>query len=334
MRTALISTTINVPRVLALYRKLGPDVAFFIAADEKTPLEAYAFCADIPNCEIYSPDRQKELGYECSALIGWNNDSRRNIALLEAVKDGAEIIVSVDDDMIGMGDFFGTIDRVFSNTYSGIQMGAPQKWFDAGQLTFAPAPQRGLPVDFAHDNSFSLITDVHIGAMQCVILGIPDTDAATAISRHPLVLEASDVLRHGVVAHPEAFSVFNSQATVFRREFAPCFAQFYKWEGRNTDIFASLIMRRVMRDWGAYTYFGLPAAFHARTKRDLLADFKAEQWGLERVGRFAKFLDACILPHEKVVNNLRLIYRAMGEDAMLDLAACALAFLDDMEKVL
>ena len=334
MQTALITTTINVPKVLALYRKLGPDVKFFVAADEKTPLEAYAFCGDIPNCEIYSPDRQKELGYECSALIGWNNDSRRNIALLEAVKSGAEIIVSVDDDMIPMGDFFGTIDRVFSHPYSGVQMGSPGEWFDAGQLTIAPARQRGLPLSHKPDNAASLITDVNIGAMQCVVLGVPDTDSITAISKQPFILDASDILRYGVVAHQDAFSVFNSQATAFRREFAPCFAQFYKWQGRNTDIFASLIMRWVMREWGAYTYFGLPAAFHARSQRPLINDLKAEMWGMERIERFAAFLNACILPHEKVVNNLRLLYRAMGEEGMHDMTACALAFLEDMENVL
>ena len=37
MKTALITTTVNIPTVLALYRKLGPDVSFFVAADEKTP---------------------------------------------------------------------------------------------------------------------------------------------------------------------------------------------------------------------------------------------------------------------------------------------------------
>ena len=37
MKIALITTTIYVPRVLSLYRELGPDVAFFIAGDRKTP---------------------------------------------------------------------------------------------------------------------------------------------------------------------------------------------------------------------------------------------------------------------------------------------------------
>ena len=35
MKTALITTTINVPRVLELYCKLDPDVRFFVALRSK-----------------------------------------------------------------------------------------------------------------------------------------------------------------------------------------------------------------------------------------------------------------------------------------------------------
>src|ERR1700721_1523424 len=105
-KVALITTTIFVPEVLQLYRAIGTNyfsipanlTKFFVAADEKTPLEAYQFCADISDCEIYSPDRQKELGYECSPLLGWNCVQRRNIALLEALRWGADIIKTIDAD--------------------------------------------------------------------------------------------------------------------------------------------------------------------------------------------------------------------------------------------
>ena len=36
MKTALITTTINVPTVLELYRQHGPDVAFFAVLDRKS----------------------------------------------------------------------------------------------------------------------------------------------------------------------------------------------------------------------------------------------------------------------------------------------------------
>ena len=96
MKTALITTTINVPRVLELYRKLDPDVRFFVAGDMKTPHdETTELCDWIGNCDFISQLRQTRKNYEHSELIGWNTDSRRNIALLEALKWGADLIVSM-----------------------------------------------------------------------------------------------------------------------------------------------------------------------------------------------------------------------------------------------
>jgi hypothetical protein len=338
MKTALVTTTINVPRVLALYRKLDPDVMFFVAGDVKTPLQAYEFCADIPNCEIYTPDRQRELGYECSELLGWNTDSRRNISVLEAMKWGAEIIVSVDDDMLPYStDFFNYIKPAF-NGGSGLQLGAPGKWFDAGQFTVPAARQRGLPASKTTQDGATLVSDIQIGAVQGIILGTPDTDAATTIARNPKVLSATDVLRNGFVVDLHAKAVFNSQLTAFRADLAPCFAQFYNCQGRNTDIFASLIMRRVMQEKNLYTYFGPPTGFHARSERDPFKDLAAEMWGLERVERFSNWLDDYVFEPsvESVVDQVRNIYT----DLLLcdwwppQATAAAMAWCNDCEKVL
>jgi hypothetical protein len=296
MKTALITTTINVPTVLELYRKLDPGVKFYVAADEKTPLEAYQFCADIPDCEIYSPDRQKELGYECSELLGWNTDSRRNIALLEALKGGAELILSCDDDMVPC-DTKQRSPELFSKSFSGLRLGAPREWFDLGQFMVPPAKQRGLPPDQSFYWLAGAVVDVTIGAWQGIILGIPDSDAMTAMTNKPLVTGVSDILRNGFVLDPGCFAVFNSQLTMFRRELAPAFAQFYNHQGRNTDIFASMLMRRIMQERNLYTYFGPPMGYHARAPRLLFKDLKAEMFGLEHIADFAEYLQrASLLP--------------------------------------
>ena len=337
MKIALISTTIHVPKVLALYRKLGPDVKFFVAGDEKTQIDAYEFCKGISNCEYYPVARQRELRYACSEHIGWNNDSRRNIALLEAVKWGADIIVSIDDDMIPLGfDFFERFEIMLSEPYSGLQFGAPGTWCDVGKLTIPPAAQRGLPLNFNTLSAFSFTTDVQIGAMQGIILGVPDTDAGTAMARRPIVHSATSVLQNGFVINPQTTCVFNSQLTAFRRNLAPCFAQFYKMQGRNTDVFSSLIMRRIMCEHNLHTYFGPPFGYHARSDRDLRKDLEAERWGTERVDSFSRFIDSCILPSQSTIKNLRWLYRALERSGMYskELFEAAAAFLDDMEKVL
>ncbi len=336
MKTALITTTINVPTVLALYRKLGPDVRFFVAIDEKTPEEAGNFLAyDLPNTQIHYLKHE----YKCSPLLGYNTDSRRNLALLDALEWGAEIIVSVDDDMIPEQSsmLFGWIDHVISTPFSGLAWTQIGGWFDAGQFTVPPARQRGLPYQQPMLPLYGFADNVQIGAMQGVILGIPDTDASTTVVERPFVHSASDVLKNGFVVGLDTRAVFNSQITAFRRELAPCFFQFYKTQGRNTDIIASVIMRRIMRDLKFYTYYGPPTGFHARTWRDPFKDMKAEQWGVENIEAMADYLDTTtdIQPGRSVIENLRSVYHGAPVPLFsMEHRECARAFLDDCEKVL
>lgn len=336
MKIGLITTTINIPKVLALYRKLGPDVRFFVAMDEKTP-DYKTWDREDNFCLCMTPEYQRNMNYKCSELLGWNNDSRRNIALLEAVKWGADIIVSIDDDMIPFGlDFFERFEIMLSEPYSGLQYGHPDLWCDVGRLTVSPAPQRGLPLGMATGSNYSFVTDVQIGAMQGIILGIPDTDAGTTLAKWPFVHSATDILRNGLVIDPLAKAVFNSQICAFRRELAPCFAQFYKWHGRNTDIFASLIMRRVMRERSLHTYFGPPAGFHNRSARDPRLDLAAERWGTDNVVKFQECLDATILLPGSVAHQTQHLYDSLAAAGHLPVGMheCVNAFLDDIEPLL
>ena len=334
MRTALITTTVNVPHVLALYRKLDPDVRFFVAGDRKTPQAAYDFCDALGNCVALRPTAQTK--WKCSELISWDNDSRRDIALLEALQWGADIVVSVDDDMVVCSpDFFERIETVLTTPYSGLQFGRAGYWCDAGQFTVPPARQRGLPLECETHNDMTFVSGASIGALQGIILGVPDTDSLTMYVSKPQVLSATDVLHSGLVMHPEALGVFNSQFSAFRRELAPAFAQFYKWQNRNTDIIASVIMRRIMRVNKLYTYFGLPTGYHARTARNPVKEFKAELFGLEQIQSVATVLERM----DRFAVDKSIVRQIYEKLATLEwwperCAEAAFAFLDDAETTL
>jgi len=51
-----------------------------------------------------TPDEQCK--YKCSELLGWNTITRRNIALLEALRWGADVIITVDDDNIPLSSTY------------------------------------------------------------------------------------------------------------------------------------------------------------------------------------------------------------------------------------
>ena len=315
MKTALITTTINIPVVLQLYRKLDPSVFFFVAADRKTPLEAYQLCADIPDCEIYSPDRQTELGYECSSLLGWNTIARRNIALLEALKWGADVIVTIDDDNIPANPlYFSSFN--FWILFNGLEATSASGWFDVGTLLDPISPHRGFPHTEASPPIFRPVVDAKIGVAAGICLGDPDISAVTRIANAPTVHRVSELLRAGIVTDPRVTrTVFNSQNTAFIRELAPCFLMVPQF-GRYDDIFASLVAQRVMANLGLYVHFGQPFVWQQRNQHDLLKDLAAEQWGAENILDIAEALSTTKFPIKiKVgVPNLQELFYAWDAD--------------------
>lgn len=323
MNTALILTTINIPTVLSLYRRLDPSVHFFVACDEKTPQEAYDFCASIPDCEVYSPDAQRGLDWECSPLIGWNTIARRNIALLEALRWGADLIISIDDDNIPISEHYfehfrrhvwsGGYD--YSVEFSGLKVSGG--WFDPGQLSFPrdgidPVCQRGFPQHLFDSPTFAPVINARVGVAQGAVLGDPDTSAVDRISRHPTVHQVSELLRAGVVSDPRTtWAPLNSQNIAFLRELAPCFLMVPQF-GRYDDIFAGLIAQRIMRERGLFVHYGQPFVWQQRNSHDLVRDLRAELWGMENIIDFTDLLDIFSLTNEfSAVQQVSEIWSAL-----------------------
>lgn len=347
MKIGLITTTIFVPKILALYRAFDsagvmffpPEpTKFFVAADEKTPLEAHEFCAGVWNCEIYSPDRQKELGYECSELLGWSCVQRRNIALLEALAWGADIIITIDDDNAPLNrEYFLDFRRKLLNPFDGLQVGTDRTWFDPGAWSFPrdgidPVAQRGFPHQIMGSDKLVPVTDVKVGVAQGVILGDPDTSAIDRISRHPVVHQVSELLRAGVVVNPKTWVPFNTQNTAFLRELAP--AMFCSPHmGRYDDIYASLICQRVMQERGLQVHLGQPFVWQERNNHDLLKDLAAEQWGAEHILDFADYLSkAPLRPEQSVIEQCSILMNGYNHFSD-DLKTVADAWYEDCESV-
>jgi hypothetical protein len=297
MKIALVTTTVNVPRVINLYRAQSPSdngrgVRFFVAGDRKTVSRAEQFCADVDDCCYLSPQAQAK--WKSSEFIGWDNDSRRNFAILAALEWGADILITIDDDMIPTPTFFDDFAGLFVGNWSGLSLGVDGLWFDHGRYTVPKYRARGLPPDRPIvDDIANFVFDVTIGLAQGTILGVPDTDGMTSCTQQTHVTGISEILRNGFVVNPKSYAVLNSQVTAFRRELAPAAVQFYFEQGRNTDIFASLIMRRAAAVLGWVTHYGLPSAYHARSERSRFRDLQAEMWGLQRIGQFNDELWSC-----------------------------------------
>jgi len=352
MKTALITTTINVPEVLRLYRALDPDVRFFVAADTKTPRAAQDFCVDLGGCTYLSPEYQRSRDYACSEPIGWNCIQRRNIALLEALRWDADVIISLDDDNLSVDTaYFHNFRKLFDYRSAGMAPlpGVPPwhglearalGWFDPGEWMFPrdgidPVVQRGIPQHLMRSAEIVHIVDARIGVAQGLILGDPDTSAVDRLSRNPMVHQISELYHAGVVVDPRhTKTVMNSQNTAFIRELAPAFFMM-PGVGRYDDIFGSLIAQRVMRDRGYVTHFGKPYCWQSRNEHNLVNDLKAEILGMEHIVEFAQWLDSLDLTGS-VAQQVRGIFTLMDTLDWMPVQAreAGLAWCEDLEKVL
>lgn len=354
MKTALITTTINVPHVLRLYRALDPDVRFFVALDKKSQFTELARWGNDSSYSWLTPQFQEQ--YKCSEPIGWNCIQRRNIALLEALKWGAEIIVTIDDDNIPIGrDYFRSALAPFVNmdpmrlydgllvpyrapvTFDGIEARSGLGWFDVGRLLDPVAPHRGFPHIYRYaEPSFHPITQAKVGVAAGICMGDPDIDATTRMAVAPTVHRVSELLRAGTVTDPNrTWTVFNSQNTAFIRELAPAMFMLPGC-GRYDDIFASLITQRVMRDRGYHVHFGQPFVWQTRNQHNLVNDLKAELLGMEHTVEFTDWLASLQLSGPTVADDVRGIFTLMNALPWMPAQAreAGLAWCDDIAAVM
>lgn len=144
---ALVMPTVHIPAVLQWYRRMEPDMPIFVIGDEQTPDEEVCrLLQGIGSAQYYSVEAQQRLGYETCELLGWRHPGRRSIGFLEAVREGADIIVSADDDNFALDDgYFKTFNRLVGSTFHGLEMTSPGGWVDAAWFLNPPVHHRGFP---------------------------------------------------------------------------------------------------------------------------------------------------------------------------------------------
>ena len=334
MKTAIVTTTVTAPQSIWLLAKSSPQATLFVAADRKTPKACADLCGEYGNVKFIPVEEQAK--WKCSEPIGWNCIQRRNIALLEAVKWGADLIVSWDDDNLPLVRNYAACFQSFPEQF-GLAVESP--WLNVGALCHPPFRHRGFPVS-QDPNSYSVVpvTDARVGVVAGLAFGDPDISAIDRISQAPQTMYASELLRNNVLFQPKPgqWTVYNTQSTAFVRELAPamfCAPQFQRFD----DIIASLICQRVMRDLGYAVRFGQPFVHQQRHPHNLAKDLREEQWGVENIEHIARRLDKVSLrTAESVTRQVRLLYQELDDWQEVPASTCAVvdAFLDDMEGAL
>jgi hypothetical protein len=335
MRLALCTTTIHVPHALKMLRKCSDDVRFFVAGDMKTPaLENIRLLEGCGN--FYFSPGDGFSPWKSSEAIGFNTIARRNIAFLEALKWGADIIVSWDTDNVPMGnDYFFYFEQILFQPYHGLLGSSKTGWFDAGQMLNPWARHRGIPHDNIPAHHYDIVNNFRVGIAAGLVLGDPDVDATFRIERAPEIHNVSELAKMGVLVDVNTHTVFNTQNVAMLRDLVPAWFCM-PHVGRYDDLYASLIVQRVARERGLHVHFGRPFVWQARHQHDQFSDLKAEIEGMSHIKGLAKLLDAIILPGKSVLEDTRIIYRALEHCTFLPDEAIyvAHAWLDDCEGIL
>jgi hypothetical protein len=274
--------------------------------------------------------------WKCSEAIGWHTLSRRNIAFLEALKQGAEIIYSFDTDNIPMSlTHFDSIEKILTERFDGILASSKTGWFDAGQMLNPWARHRGIPYSNIPAHHYDIATNFRAGIAAGLVIGNPDIDATLRMEKAPEIHTISKLGEMGVLVDVNTHTVFNTQNVAMLRELVPAWF-LMPHVGRYDDLYASLIVQRVARERGLHVHFGQPLVWQQRHQHDLIVDLKAEIDGMSHIKDIAELLDHIPLPGKSVLEDTRIIYTTLEHCAWLPDEAIYAAhkWLDDVEEVI
>ncbi len=336
--TALVTTTVHVPEALYGYaldaRRHGRAVKIYVAGDRKTHAGAAECCASVSRCtgiecEYMSPDAQDLFlspWPELREHLPWNCVQRRNVAVLKAACDGADVVVTIDDDnFVADEDYFAYCDTLGSGVASPPPQtlpayGRPGEWFNvcrflatANNYQFVPRgygmAARSLLGDGAKPMEGTPLT-LPVAVLAGLWLGDPDIDASTRLA-HPVEVTGYR-LDHNFFLAPGARSPFNSQNTMLARDVLPAFF-LSPHVGRYDDIFASLLVKRIADHLGWGVSFGRPLVRQRRHAHDLLRDFDLERFGMRHVDALADDLATVALSSESWAACVLQVCEELGQ---------------------
>jgi hypothetical protein len=288
---AIVTTTINYPK--NTFTELARAAHLIVVGDQKTPVETEELVRSLDGTYL-RPDQQD--GWRCSEVMGWNCIQRRNIGFLEAARQGADIVITVDDDNCPENAPLWLRDHVngFTHTDELFPLVASPRggWFNPGSLLSPPIWARGLPYpeDYESTGWEREVPDAEakVGVNAGLWLGDPDIDAIQRISRAPITkgLRSIDKLKiaRGV------WSPINSQNTAWVKDLVPL-AVVFPFIGRWDDILGGYTAQWSFWKAGYVAQYGVPLVTQERNDHDLYKDLELECEGMRWTRRWIELLE-------------------------------------------
>ena len=308
---ALIITSIAKPdnKALQLYAKECKDrnIQFIVIGDEASPKDFH-----IDGCDFFSLEIQKKLSFALAKQLPEKQYARKNIGYLQAIKNGAEIIIETDDDNFPKETFWNkrqahcTVPTIVKNDWVN-----SYKYF-SDEIIWP----RGFPLEqiqkIAPDISDCKTQQVYCPIQQNLVDQNPDVDAVFRLTQK---LPHSFTHKNKIAIGEQTWCPFNSQNTTFFKDAFPLLYLPSWCSFRMTDIWRSFVAQRICweNDW--CVLFDEATMWQERNAHNLLKDFEDEIPGYLNNAKICKTLAEINLKKGKefIYENLITCYKSLIE---------------------
>ncbi|MBL7950992.1 MAG: DUF288 domain-containing protein [Flavobacteriales bacterium] len=288
-RTALVITSIAAPN--AVLRSFAEgcksrDIDFVLIGDKPSPADF-----SLEGCDFWGLPRQRTMPFQLATLLPERHYGRKNLGYLQAIQNGAEVILESDDDNFPREEFWGERTRQHSTgSFQGTGWVNLYRYFSE-----EPIWPRGFPLEHLQDAIPALpsITSKDCPIQQGLADENPDVDAIyRLIGKLPTDFIQRD---HSVSLGKGAWCPFNSQNTTWFREafqllYLPSYCSF-----RMTDIWRSYVAVRICWENGWDVLFHNATVWQERNAHNLMKDFADEIIGYQNNKAICERLQALSL---------------------------------------
>ncbi len=296
-RIAIVTTTINIPKFLielsrnALSYKHS-NLYFYIIGDKKTPKSIVSFLNKLKKQFPYKyyylgiKDQEKRLSNKKKLLkiMPYNSGARKLLGNFIAYKDGADLVIQIDDDnFVQKSDFIGEhslVDRRKKIKLFKSKSGWYNIYEQLNEKNNIPFYPRGFPWSkrqylLKSKNIKVRKESKKIVLINGLVLEDPDVDAISRLFWPIRVVSSKNKLTSNFGLYPGTWSSFNNQNTSTSREltsvfFTPVAA------GRNSDIWTSYVMCKLVETSKDVIAFGAPYVKQYRNPHNLWVDLQDE----------------------------------------------------------
>lgn len=241
-----------------------------VVGDFKTP-KGWSY----PAVRFIAAGEQAHLGFRLGRHLPWNHYCRKMLGYLDAMREGATVIVDTDDDNIPYRAWeFPAFDGRQPTTEKNHGFINVYRLYSDQHIW-----PRGLPLDLVLAKNRKVpggrlrSQESCVGVWQSLADGDPDVDAVYRLTSNRACRFKK---RPPVVLAEGTICPFNSQNTAFRREAFPLLYLPVTVTFRFTDILRGLVAQPIL--WAANLRLGFTTAtvLQERNPHDYMKDFVSE----------------------------------------------------------